>query len=149
MRVLVQRVTHAQVDVGDETTGRIGQGLLLLVGVHDSDTDAELAWMVRKVTALRIFEDEAGKMNLSVKDIGGDVLAVSQFTLYGDCKKGNRPSFNQAGTPAFASPFFDRFVDAVSTELGRPVPTGRFGEHMKVRLLNAGPVTIWLSTDDS
>lgn len=144
MRVLVQRVSEAKVTVDGEVTGQIGGGLLLLVGIHDTDTDAELDWMVAKCAQLRIFEDEAGKMNLSLKDVGGDALVVSQFTLYGDCKKGNRPSFNQAGKPAFASMMCDRFCEKLEAALGRPVPTGRFAADMKVALVNDGPVTIWL-----
>lgn len=144
MRVLVQRVDEARVTVDDETTGEIGRGLLLLVGIHDSDTEAELEWMANKCAQLRIFEDDAGKMNRSVKDVGGAALVVSQFTLYGDCRKGNRPSFNDAGQPAFAAQMCDRFVARLSEVLGRPVPTGRFAAHMKVSLVNDGPVTLWL-----
>lgn len=144
MRVLVQRVSEASVTVEGEVTGRIGRGLLLLVGIHDSDTEAELSWMAQKCAQLRIFEDEAGKMNLSTRDIGGQALVVSQFTLYGDCKKGNRPSFNQAGKPAFAEQMCARFTALMADALGRPVPTGRFAAHMQVSLLNDGPVTLWL-----
>lgn len=144
MRVLVQRVREAKVTVEGQVTGEIGPGLLLLVGIHDSDTDAQLDWMAAKCAQLRIFEDEAGKMNLSLKDVGGQALVVSQFTLYGDCKKGNRPSFNQAGKPAFASKMCDRFCDKLEQALGRPVPTGRFAADMLVSLVNDGPVTIWL-----
>ncbi len=146
MRVLVQRVSHARVTVAGEVSGEIEQGILLFVGIHDEDTDKDLEWMANKVAQLRIFEDDAGKMNLSVKDIGGQALTVSQFTLYGDCRKGNRPSFNQAGKPDFASAAFDRFTAMLSDKLQKPVPTGRFGEHMKVELLNDGPVTLWLTT---
>jgi len=147
MRVLVQRVSEAKVTVEGEVTGAIAKGLLLLVGIHDSDTEAELEWMANKCAQLRVFEDAAGKMNLSLKDVGGDALVVSQFTLYGDCKKGNRPSFNQAGKPEYASMMCDRFCARLSATLGRPVPTGRFAAHMEVSLVNDGPVTIWLERE--
>ncbi|MBK6684125.1 MAG: D-tyrosyl-tRNA(Tyr) deacylase [Deltaproteobacteria bacterium] len=147
MRVLVQRVRRAQVTVEDRVTGSIGPGLLLLVGIRGSDTDAELSWMAKKVVALRIFADEAGKMNRSVKDQGGECLVVSQFTLYGDATKGNRPSFIDAGLPAMAKASCERFVQLLQTELGRPVPTGVFGADMQVELQNDGPVTIWLERE--
>lgn len=144
MRVLVQRVSEASVTVDDEVTGAIGRGLLIFVGIHDSDTEVELQWMASKCAQLRIYEDEAGKMNHSAKDLGLQALVVSQFTLFGDCKKGNRPSFNQAGEPVFASKMCDRFCELLTAVLGQPVATGRFAAHMKVALLNDGPVTLWL-----
>ncbi|MEM7677924.1 MAG: D-aminoacyl-tRNA deacylase [Myxococcota bacterium] len=144
MRVLLQRVSEAAVDVEGQTVGAIERGLLLLVGIHGSDTEAELSWMANKCAALRIFEDDAGKMNRSVVDIGGQCLVVSQFTLYGDTKKGHRPSFVSAGPPAMAAPACDRFAALLSERVGRPVPTGRFGAHMQVKLTNDGPVTLWL-----
>ncbi|MCB9646366.1 MAG: D-tyrosyl-tRNA(Tyr) deacylase [Deltaproteobacteria bacterium] len=147
MRVLVQRVSEAKVTVGDAVTGAIGKGLLLLVGIHDTDTEAELRWMAEKCAKLRIFEDCGGKMNLSLQDVEGQALVVSQFTLYGDCKKGNRPSFNQAGKPDFASEMCDRFCVLLGAELGRAVPTGRFGAHMMVHLVNDGPVTLMLERE--
>lgn len=147
MRILVQRVAKASVTVDGTITGAIGRGLLLLVGIHDSDTDAELDWMVNKCAQLRIFESEVGKMNSSVLDIGGEALVVSQFTLYGDVRKGNRPSFNQAGKPEYAERMCDRFVDKLAARLGRPVPTGRFAAHMMVELVNDGPVTLWLERE--
>jgi len=149
MRVLVQRVSEASVTVDGEVTGQIARGLLLLVGIHDADTDVQLKWMAQKCAQLRIFEDDAGKMNLSTQDIGGQALVVSQFTLYGDCKKGNRPSFNQAGKPAFAEQMCERFRVMLQEVLGKPVPAGRFGADMKVRLLNDGPVTLWLERESS
>ncbi len=144
MRVLVQRVLSASVVVAGETVGAIEQGLLLLVGITDSDGERELAWMANKCASLRIFEDEAGKMNRSLLDLGKDALVVSQFTLYGDAGKGNRPSFIAAARPEKASPLVDRFVELLQEKLGREVPTGRFGADMKVSLVNDGPVTIWL-----
>ena len=144
MRVLLQRVAEASVRVDGDVVGSIGAGLLLLVGIHDSDTDTELEWMANKCVALRIFGDDAGKMNRSVKDIGGECLVVSQFTLFGDVRKGNRPSFIDAGAPEMASAACDRFARMLSERLGRPVPAGRFGADMKVALINDGPVTLWL-----
>ena len=144
MRVLLQRVAEASVEVDEAVVGAIGRGLLLLVGIHDSDTETELEWMANKCVALRVFEDDAGKMNRSVKDIAGACLVVSQFTLYGDVRKGNRPSFVGAGAPEMAAEACDRFTAMLSERLGQPVPTGRFGAHMKVALVNDGPVTVWL-----
>ncbi len=144
MRVLLQRVTEAEVRVDGEVVGAIGPGLLLLVGIHGRDTDAELEWMANKCAALRIFADEAGKMNRSVKDVGGECLVVSQFTLFGDARKGNRPSFIEAGPPEMAAAACDRFARMLADRLGRPVPTGRFGAEMQVGLVNDGPVTLWL-----
>lgn len=144
MRVLLQRVSSASVTVEGEVVGQIGRGLLLLVGIHGADTEAELAWMAKKCAQLRIFPDELGKMNRSVVDLGGEALVVSQFTLYGDTRKGNRPSFIDAGPPEMAASLCDRFTALLAAELGRPVPTGRFGADMKVALVNDGPVTLWL-----
>lgn len=147
MRVLVQRVRRASVTVEGRITGAIGPGLLLLVGIRGSDTEVELSWMAKKVAALRIFADEAGKMNRSVKDQGGECLVVSQFTLYGDAAKGNRPSFIDAGPPAMAQAACERFTALLQAELGRPVPTGVFGADMQVELQNDGPVTLWLERE--
>ena len=143
MRVLVQRVRYARVKVDGETIGAIDEGLLLLVGIKDGDTDEDLAWMAKKCAQLRIFTDADGKMNDSDVDVGGGVLVVSQFTLYGNAKKGNRPSFVEAGQPEFASAACDRFVTMLKAHVAT-VQTGRFGADMKVELLNDGPVTIWL-----
>lgn len=144
MRVLVQRVARASVTVNGEAVAAIGRGLLLLAGIRAGDTEAELAWMANKCAALRIFGDESGKMNRSVLDIGGEVLAVSQFTLYGDAQGGNRPGFTDAARPEVAKPLFERFVALLAQKLGKPVPTGEFGADMQVELVNDGPVTIWL-----
>jgi D-tyrosyl-tRNA(Tyr) deacylase len=144
MIALVQRVREASVTVDGTITGRIGPGLLILLGVHKNDTEAELDWMVRKCANLRVFPDEAGKMNRSVLDTGGSALVVSQFTLYGDTRKGNRPSYNDAAAPEKAEAMYKEFVERLSALLGKPVPTGIFGAMMDVRLLNEGPVTIWI-----
>jgi D-aminoacyl-tRNA deacylase len=146
MRILLQRVTSANVVVNGAVTGAIDHGLLLLVGVTHADTDAIEDRMADKVVKLRIFSDENGLMNRCVVDVGGNVLAVSQFTLYADVKGGNRPSYSAAARPEQASPAFDRFVAKLAARLGKPVPTGVFGADMKVTLVNDGPVTIWLDS---
>ncbi len=146
MRLLVQRVREARVEIEGETVGEIGPGLLVLVGITHEDDEAMAARLADKLVRLRIFEDEAGKMNRSVVDTGGALLAVSQFTLYGDTRGGNRPSFTAAARPEHARPLFDCFVDLVAERLGRAVPTGRFGADMQVHLVNDGPVTIWLDS---
>lgn len=147
MRILIQRVTSASVVVDSKTTGAIAGGLLLLVGVTHGDTEAIEDRMADKVVKLRIFGDDAGLMNRSVIDADGDILAVSQFTLYADARKGNRPSYTDAARPEQASPAFDRFVAKLAARLGKPVPTGVFGADMKVTLVNDGPVTIWLDSE--
>ena len=147
MRVLIQRVLSANVVVDDAATGAVGQGLLLLVGVTHADTEATEERMADKIVKLRIFNDEAGLMNRSVLDVDGGILAVSQFTLYADARKGNRPSYTDAARPEQASPTFDRFVAKLASRLGKPVATGVFGADMKVSLVNDGPVTIWLDSE--
>lgn len=144
MVVVVQRVLNAAVDVDGATVGRIGRGYLLLVGIAKTDTEAEVQRLVTDVYKIRINEDAEGKMGLSIKDSGGEVLAVSQFTLLADFSKGNRPSFNSAAKPEVAQPLFDLFVSRLGEALGRPVPTGVFGADMKVSLVNDGPVTVVL-----
>ncbi|MBQ2170900.1 MAG: D-tyrosyl-tRNA(Tyr) deacylase [Paludibacteraceae bacterium] len=146
MRIVVQRVREARVEIAGETVGRIGQGLLLLVGIAEGDTMAEVELLAKKVAQLRIFSDEAGKMNRSVQDIEGGVLSVSQFTLYGDCRKGNRPSFVNAARPETAEPLYNALNQLLRTQYGLPVETGRFGADMQVSLLNDGPVTILMDT---
>lgn len=146
MRLVIQRVREASVTVEGTITGQIGPGLLVLAGCAPTDDEAALNWMVRKLLNLRIFSDENGQMNLSVRDTGGQVLVVSQFTLLADARKGNRPSYVGAAPPAVAAPLYQRFVDLVAQELGQPVPTGIFGADMQVRLLNDGPVTIILDS---
>ena len=146
MRLVIQRVREASVTVESTITGQIGPGLLVLAGCAPTDDEAALNWMVRKLLNLRIFSDENGQMNLSVRDTGGQVLVVSQFTLLADARKGNRPSYVGAAPPTVAEPLYQRFVALVAQELGQPVPTGIFGADMQVRLLNDGPVTIILDS---
>lgn len=145
MRAVVQRVSRAAVEVEGETVGRVGRGFLVLVAAREGDDEAGAVWLARKIAGLRVFEDDAGKMNLALGDIGGGVLAVSQFTLYGDCRKGRRPSFVDAMEPDGALRLYERFVAALRQE-GVPTETGRFGEHMAVSLLNDGPVTLIIDT---
>lgn len=146
MRVLLQRVNEACVTVDGEVVGAIAGGLLLLVGVEEPDTANDIDWLVRKISQLRVFNDEAGIMNRSLLDCGGDVLAVSQFTLMASLKKGNRPSYSRAARPELSRPLFDAFTERLSAVLSRPVETGRFGVEMKVSLVNDGPVTLWLDS---
>lgn len=143
MRVLLQRVSRAEVRVEGRVTGAIGRGFLLLVGLTHADGEAQLAWMADKVTGLRLFGDAEGKMNLGLEDVGGSLLVVSQFTLYGDAQKGRRPSFIDAARPELAIPLYERFV-AMLRERGVRVETGEFGAMMDVELVNDGPVTLWL-----
>jgi D-aminoacyl-tRNA deacylase len=147
MRAVVQRVSRAAVVIDGETVGAIERGLLVLLGVAPADTPAEAQWLADKIAGLRVFNDEAGKMNLSVADVGGAVLVVSQFTLYGDCRKGRRPSFIGAAGPEVAVPLYEAFVDALRS-LGLPTATGRFGAMMQVELTNDGPVTLILDTTE-
>ncbi|GAA4346772.1 D-aminoacyl-tRNA deacylase [Hymenobacter saemangeumensis] len=146
MRLVVQRVRHAKVEVESQITGQIGPGLLVLAGFAPTDDTATLSWMARKLVQLRIFGDENGQMNRSVQDVGGQVLVVSQFTLLADARKGNRPSYIGAAGPAIAEPLYRQFVGLVRELLGQDVPTGTFGADMQVSLLNDGPVTIVLDT---
>lgn len=145
MRAVVQRVSEASVAVEGQVVGAIGRGFLVLLGVTHSDGQAEAASLARKIAGLRIFEDAAGKFNLALADVGGAVLVVSQFTLYGDARKGRRPSFTDAARPEQAEPLCDWFVERLAGE-GLTVQTGRFGAMMAVHLVNDGPVTLWLDT---
>lgn len=140
MRAVVQRVKHARVSVGEQTVGEIGAGLLVLLGIAPTDTEAEVVWMAGKIAGLRIFADEAGLMNRSVRDIGGEILVVSQFTLYGDVAKGRRPSFGKAARPEVAEPLYERAVALLSAQ------HGQFGADMQVALVNDGPVTLIVET---
>ncbi len=143
MRTVIQRVTGASVKVLEENyESCIGHGLLVLAAFIDEDTEDDLLWTARKIAAMRIFDDENGVMNLSVKDVSGDVLAISQFTLYASTVKGNRPSYIKAAKPDVAIPLYERFLELLETELGKSVGRGIFGADMKVELLNDGPVTI-------
>lgn len=146
MRVLLQRVSRASVTIDGEERSRIGPGLLLLVGIGQDDGPEDVEWIARKVVSLRIFEDEEGKMNRSVIDTGGEVLAVSQFTLHAQLKKGNRPSFIRAAKPEQAVPLYKNFVAELSARLGKEVATGEFGAMMEVELVNDGPVTLWIDS---
>ncbi len=146
MKVVIQKVTQASVTVEQEVVGAIQEGLLLLVGVGPEDTAEDIDYLVRKISQMRIFEDEQGVMNLSVLDKGTEVLCVSQFTLLASTKKGNRPSYSQAARPEVALPLFNQFVEAMSQAIAKPVPTGVFGAHMDVALINNGPITILLDS---
>ncbi len=145
MRACIQRVSRASVTVDGKIVGRIGPGLLVLVGVVHGDTEADIRFLAEKTAGLRVFEDEAGKMNLSVADIRGEILVVSQFTLAADCRKGKRPSFTAAAAPEMGEAFYEKFVAALR-EKSIPVQTGVFRAMMAVELVNDGPVTIWLDT---
>ena len=142
MRAVIQRVGRASVTVGGETTGEIGRGLLVLLGVAQADTEADAQWLAEKIVALRIFEDAEGRMNRSVVDVAGGILVVSQFTLCASTRKGTRPSFNDAARPEVAIPLYEAFNRFASAALGRPVATGRFAAMMDVALVNHGPVTL-------
>lgn len=144
MRVVLQRVSRAEVRIGGRTVGRIGRGFLLLVGLRADDTEEKLRWMAEKVIGLRLFPDADGKMNLGLEDVGGGLLVVSQFTLYGDARKGRRPSFIEAAPPAVAVPLYERFVQLLREQAPGPVETGEFGAMMEVELVNDGPVTLVL-----
>ena len=146
MRTVIQRVANASVTVEAKVVAEIQKGLLVFVGIEEADSQEDLDWLVTKITQLRIFNDENEVMNLSVQDIDGDVLVVSQFTLHAATKKGNRPSYIKAAKPDFAIPMYERFVKALELKLGKKVPSGIFGADMKVLLLNDGPVTILIDS---
>ena len=146
MRLLIQRVKNASVSVGGDELSRIGQGLLVLVGVGVEDTDEDMEYLAGKLVRLRIFDDGQGVMNLDVRQVGGEVLVVSQFTLQASTRKGNRPSYVRAAPEAVSRPMYERFTARVVELLGREVPTGEFGADMQVALVNDGPVTIWIDS---
>ena len=146
MRTVIQRVTHASVTIDGNVKSEIGPGLLILLGVEGSDNSEDVDWLVKKVAALRILDDEQGVMNRSLTDVGGEALVVSQFTLYASYKKGNRPSWFRAATHDISIPLYEEFCTKLSSAIGRPVGTGEFGADMKVELLNDGPVTICMDT---
>ncbi len=147
MKFVIQRVTHASVTVDGAVLGKIEKGFMVLIGVEDSDTQAVADKMISKMLGLRIFEDEAGKMNLALKDVGGGLLLISQFTLYADCKKGNRPSFVKAGKPDMAEPMYEYIIEKCREQIEN-TQKGQFGADMKVELLNDGPVTIVLDSHE-
>ena len=146
MKVVLQRVTEASVAIEGEIVAQIGGGLLVLAGIAEDDYQEDIDWLASKITNLRIFGDADGVMNLSVKEIGGDIIAVSQFTLHALTKKGNRPSYIKAARPEVAIPLYEKFLLKLEAELGKPVQSGRFGADMKVALLNDGPVTIMIDS---
>jgi len=148
MRVVVQRVTQASVTINNQVKGEIGLGLLILAGFTPSDTDEDLKWTASKVAQLRIFRDADDKMNLSIQDVNGDMLVISQFTLFANTKKGNRPSYINAAPPTTAIPLYEKFIVYLEATLGKKVQTGEFGADMKVALLNDGPVTITIDSQN-
>ncbi len=148
MRVVVQRVSQSNVKVSGEIIGEINEGLMVLVSFVDEDNDTDLGWMTKKIINLRIFNDDEGKMNRSVQDVGGDILLISQFTLHGSTKKGNRPSFIKAAKPDFASVMYERFIKVLEQSLGKEIQTGEFGGDMKVSLINDGPTTIIIDSSN-
>ena len=148
MRVVLQRVSDAQVSVSNKVISRIGAGFLVLLGIEEIDTLDDATWLVGKISKMRVFDDSEGKMNLSLKDISGEALVVSQFTLHASTKKGNRPSFIKAAQPAHAKPLYENFCDSLSTEIDKPVSRGEFGTMMEVSLTNDGPVTILIDSQN-
>jgi len=146
MRAVIQRVTRASVTIEGKLNGQIGNGLLVLLGIEDADTDEDIQWLSSKIVNLRIFNDEKGVMNIPVKDIDGGILLISQFTLHGSTKKGNRPSYIKASKPEIAIPIYEKMIRQLSRHLGKDIQTGIFGADMKVELLNDGPVTIVIDT---
>ena len=146
MRIVIQRVSHASVTINQQVKSSIGMGFLILLGIGKDDTEEDINWLVKKIIGLRIFDDEMGVMNRSIMDINGEILVVSQFTLMASYKKGNRPSWIHAAPHELSIPLYNRFCDALSEAMGKPVGTGEFGADMKVELLNDGPVTICMDT---
>lgn len=146
MRAVIQRATKASVTIEGKLNGQIGNGLLVLLGIEDADTDEDIEWLSSKIVNLRIFNDEKGAMNISVKEINGNILLISQFTLHASTKKGNRPSYIKASKPGIAIPMYEKMIEQLSIDLGKEIQTGIFGADMKVELLNDGPVTIVIDT---
>jgi D-aminoacyl-tRNA deacylase len=146
MRLVIQRVSRASVTIDGKIHSKIGDGLLVFLGIEDADTMEDIEWLSRKIVNLRIFNDENGVMNVSVKEMNGEILLVSQFTLHASTKKGNRPSYIKASKPEIAIPLYQKMIEQLSMDLGKPVQTGEFGADMKVELLNDGPVTIVMDT---
>ena len=146
MRTVIQRVSHASVTINGTVKSAIEKGLLVLVGIEDTDTEEDIQWLCKKIVGLRVFDDEQGVMNKNIQDAGGDILVISQFTLFASTKKGNRPSYIRAAKPDISIPLYEHFCEELSIALGKPVGTGEFGADMKVELLNDGPVTICMDT---
>lgn len=146
MRTVIQRVSHASVTINGTVKSAIEKGLLVLVGIEDTDTEEDIQWLCKKIVGLRVFDDEQGVMNKNIVDAGGDILVISQFTLFASTKKGNRPSYIRAAKPDISIPLYEQFCEELSIALGKPVGTGEFGADMKVELLNDGPVTICMDT---
>lgn len=146
MRLILQRTSAAEVRIDGETVGQIGKGFMVLVGITHTDTKADVERLAKKVAQMRVFEDSEGKMNLGLREVGGEILSISQFTLYGDCRKGNRPSFIHAARPEQAEPLYDYFNQVLREQYGLTVATGRFGADMKVDFINDGPVTLLLDS---
>ena len=146
MRIVIQRVSHASVTINGVVKSAIGKGLLVLIGIEDTDAGEDIQWLCKKIIGLRIFDDEQGVMNKNIMDAGGEILVISQFTLFASTKKGNRPSYIRAAKPDISIPLYEEFCTELSIALGKPVGTGEFGADMKVELLNDGPVTICMDT---
>lgn len=146
MRTVIQRVSHASVTINGTVKSAIEKGLLVLVGIEDADTEEDIQWLCKKIVGLRVFDDEQGVMNKNIQDAGGDILVISQFTLFASTKKGNRPSYIRAAKPDVSIPLYEQFCEELGIALGKPVGTGEFGADMKVELLNDGPVTICMDT---
>lgn len=148
MKIIIQRVSEASVTIENKIYGEIENGLMLLIGIEDSDNSSDIEWSIRKIINMRIFNDEHSKMNLSLLDVGGDILIISQFTLHASTKKGNRPSYIKAAKPEIAIPIYEAFKKEIENQLNKPIQSGIFGADMKVRLINDGPVTIILDSKD-
>ena len=146
MRVLIQRVSSASVQIADEEYSKIGHGLLILLGVENEDSEEDVEWLTSKISKMRIFDDESGHMNLSVNDVNGDILVVSQFTLHASTKKGNRPSFIKSSKPDHAIPLYEMFISKMKSKIQQNISSGKFGSTMQVQLTNDGPVTIWIDS---
>jgi D-aminoacyl-tRNA deacylase len=146
MRIVLQRVSEASVTIDYKISGKIKKGYLLLIGIENEDTQEDIDWLCCKISKMRLFSDEKSKMNLSIQDIGGEILVVSQFTLHASTKKGNRPSFIKAAKPEIAIPLYEQFLKNISTAIDKPIQTGEFGAHMDVSLINDGPVTILIDS---
>ena len=146
MRVVIQRVSHCEVAIEGTIVGKIGKGMMILLGVEAEDNDTDIEWLCGKIAHLRIFDDESGVMNLDIQQVNGEVLVVSQFTLYASTKKGNRPSYIRSAPEAISRPLYEQFVAKVEQAVGHKVATGQFGADMKISLVNDGPVTIWIDS---